>query len=161
MSEKFVIAVVGKPSVGKSSALLELTARFPFIKSEPIFKHNHDLAVVGEYVSENSNQLKKLGICTIGDDIQFLEEGYLPLLIKDKCDIVIVASRNKRDLASNTFNYVADRAKENGYKFLTNSIIHDEKEYNNDGSCVDSVNEALLNQVFAENMINLINRLSQ
>lgn len=164
MSEKFVIAVVGRPDAGKSSALLKLIERFPFINSSvPIYKQNHDMAVMREYLNEKSNQIKKLGICTIGDDIKSLEVGYVPLLIKNKCDIVVVACRNKRDVASNTFNYVADRAKENGYKFLTTSIIRYEPEFNlggnddeNDGNTIIS----LLNEVFAENMINLIKRLS-
>lgn len=170
MSEKFVIAVVGRPDAGKSSAIIELTKRFPFYrKPDIVFPKNldeqiSDVVQVGEYKCEKSNRIIKIGICSFGDNNDFLSDYYLPLLSDWKCAIVVVACHNRWRVESNTYEYVAKKAKENGYKFLTTSIIRYEPEFNI-GENGDENNSnsimSLLNEVFAENMINLIKRLSQ
>ncbi|MBP5560694.1 MAG: hypothetical protein J6X70_02690 [Muribaculaceae bacterium] len=170
MKKKVIIALVGTRNAGKTAAIRKLVEIFPF-SSEPEYlsgKLNecYDISVVGQYNSPNG-EVKTIGICSFGDYIcDGLDKEFRPLATIYHCDVIVVPCHNYQDKEGNTYRYIDDTAKEHGYKLLTTSIIRDESipyvtidEWKLKGGSEIVVNGVSLNEIFAQNMINLIKSL--
>ena len=162
--ERTIVAVFGPRDIGKSSAIMELVKRFPF---EPNYKRIHpkedlpdplvDLVCKGQFTSKQTGKKVRLGICSYGDSKALLQEHFLPLVIDDKCDVIIVACHNFRETEGNTYNYIAEVALDNNYRLISTSILHDDDTWwKKTPFSPHHVNGVNINEIFAENIINLI-----
>lgn len=162
--EKVIIAVFGPANVGKSTAIMELAKRFPWEpKYEPIFPEEKstepvtDIVCKGPFTSKKTGQKLKLGICSFGDDTSMLEKHFLPLVIDDHCDVIVVACHNLIKVEGNTYNFIDEIALKYNYRLISTSNLRDDnyrwKDSNLTLSCVNGAN---LNEICAVNMINLI-----
>lgn len=162
--EKVIIAVFGPANVGKSTAIMELAKRFPWEpKYEQVFPDEEstdpmtDIVCKGPFTSKKTGQKLKLGICSFGDDKSMLEKNFLPLVIDDHCDVIVVACHNYRETDTNTYNYIAEVALENNYRLMSTSILHDDDTWWKETPFTPlHVNGININEIFADNMINLI-----
>ena len=172
--EKVIIAVFGPANRGKSTAIMELANRFPF---EPKFEIVYpkedttepasDFVCKGPFTSELTCKKITVGICSFGDYKSILEEFFLPLVINDKCNVIVVACHNLAEVDGNTFNYIDEIAIANGYRLISTSILNDEyarwEKIGVPTKCVNSVNMVngvSINEIFADNMINLIKSIA-
>ncbi len=172
MKEKVIIAVVGKSNSGKTAAIRKLAECLPFSEEKKFLwgkleDRFEDFSFFADYISPSGGETKKIGICSLGDYIRNgLEDVFLPLVKDYHCDLIVVPCHNYRDVIGNTFKYLEDVARENDYKLLTTSIISDHSvtemplnEWVANGNGEIQVNGVILNEIFAQNMINLINAL--
>ena len=162
--EKVIIAVFGLRNIGKSTAIMELVNRFPF---EPNYTRIHpkeelseslvDIVCKGQFTSKRTGKKVRLGICSYGDSKALLEEHFLPLVIDDKCDVIVVACHNFKEIEGNTYNYITEVALDNNYRLLSTSILHDDDMRRKETPFTPfHVNDVNVNEIFAENMVNLI-----
>lgn len=165
--EKVIIAVFGPANAGKSTVIMELANRFPFNgKPVTIYSqsdddgHVTDLVLKGDFTSKLTGKKASLGICSYGDDRQTLEKYFLPFVIEN-CDVIVVACHNLVEVDGNTYNFIDKVALNHNYRLLTTSILRDdyvrwEKEGLSSGHLAFHVNCVNINEIFADNMINLI-----
>ena len=162
--EKVIIAVFGPANSGKSTSIMELAKRFPF---EPNYKRIYpiedpfepltDIVCKGQFTSNLTHKKVKLGICTFGDNKELLEEHFLSLVTDAKCDVIVVACHNFKDTDGNTYNYIADTSLANNYRLISTSILHDDNTWwQGEPFTRFHVNDININEIFADNMINLI-----
>ena len=170
--EKVIIAVVGPPNTGKSSAIMQLVKRFSLLggfhqehPKEPEEPKN-DAVGWGLFISERTSNQVKLGICSTGDSKSILEEYLKPLIDEQHCDIIVVACHNYQERESNTLYYITTLAKEDGYRLLSTSIIRDESinrmsitGWADKGNNSIDENVKVLNEIFADNLSHTITTL--
>lgn len=166
--EKVIIAVFGPRNTGKSTAIMELAKHFPFEPEyEQIFPKEGstdpmtDIVYKGPFTSKKTGQKLKLGICSFGDDKSMLEDYFLPLVIDDHCDVIVVACHNLIEVEGNTYNFIDEIALKYNYRLISTSNLRD--DYSRWEKCdlatshtVSSINGVNINAIFATNMINLI-----
>ena len=159
-----IIAVFGPANTGKSTAIMELAKHFPFEpKPEQVFPEGEstdpmtDIVCKGPFTSKKTGQKLKLGICSFGDNKSMLEDYFLPLVIDDNCDVIVVACHNLIEVEGNTYYFINNVARQNNYRLISTSNLRDDNYRWKDGNLTLSfVNGGNLNEIFAENMINLI-----
>ena len=166
--EKVIIAVFGPSNTGKSTAIMELVKRFPF---EQNYKRIHpeekstypltDIVCKGLFTSNKTGKKLKLGICSFGDDKPMLKKYFLPFVVDDKCDVIIVACHNLIEVEGNTYNYIDEVAIKYNYRLISTSNLRDdagrwEKCGLLTSYSISLINGITINEIFAENMINLI-----
>ncbi|MBR5685124.1 MAG: hypothetical protein IKX18_03090 [Muribaculaceae bacterium] len=166
--EKVIIAVFGKPNMGKSHAIMELAKRFPFEpKYDLLFPEDDskdpmtDIVCKGSFICKKTGKKKKLGICSCGDYKSVLEKYFLPLVIDDHCDMIVVACHNLIEKEGNTYNFIDEVALKYNYRLISTSNLSDdcgrwEKCGLATTHTVSLINGVNINEVFADNMINLI-----
>ena len=166
--ERVIIAVFGPANTGKSTAIMELAKRFPFeANSEPIFPEDEsadsitDIVCKGSFTSKKTGEKLRLGICSFGDDKSMLVKYFLPFVIDDHCDVIVVACHNLVEVEGNTYNFIDEVALKYNYRLISTSHLRDDnyrwEKYNLATShTVSSINGIDINEILAENMINLI-----
>ncbi len=162
--EKVIIAVFGPANVGKSTAIMELAKRFPWEpKYEQVFPDEEstdpmtDIVCKGPFTSKKTDQKLKLGICSFGDDKSMLEKHFLPLVIDDHCDVIVVACHNLIQVDWNTYHFINNVARQYNYRLISTSNIRDDNyRWKDNNLTLSCVNGAFLNEIFADNIINLI-----
>ena len=162
--ERVIIAVFGPANTGKSTAIMELAKRFPFeANSEPIFPEDEsadpitDIVCKGSFTSKKTGEKLRLGICSFGDDKSMLVKYFLPFVIDDHCDVIVVACHNFKETEGNTYNYIAEVSLDNNYRLISTSILHDDDTWWKETPFTPhQVNGMNINEIFVENMINLI-----
>lgn len=166
LREKVIIAVFGPANKGKSTAIVELASRFPFeLKSERIHPKEDtaeplsDIVCKGQFMSK-TGQKATLGICSFGDDRSILEKYFLPFVVDGRCDVIVVACHNHRDVDENTYNFIADVALANDYRLITTTnLLDNDVWWKKTPFTPFLVNGVNINEIFADNMISLIQNI--
>ena len=166
-NRKAIIAVVGKPNTGKTTALKTLISNFPFEnKPEYIWPDNdsnpYDVVCYGDFL--NNGKMIRVGIATFGDMVDLQNKEMLPLITQHHCDVVVTACHNYMEATGNTNYNLCQIAQEHNYVLFSTSIIRTERpNYDSHPQFADLLkqNETFLNNVFAQSIINLIRELTK
>ena len=152
--EKVIIAVFGPANTGKSTAIMELAKHFPFEpKYELIFPEEEssdplsDIVCKGFFTSKKTGQKLKLGICSFGDYKSMLEDYFLPLVIDDHCDVIVVACHNLIEVEGNTYNFIDEIALKYNYRLISTSNLRDDYSRWEKCKLATSRNVSLVNDI--------------
>lgn len=149
---------------------MELAKRFPFdgqsVSIHPKSDHTGpvtDIVHKGQFTSKLTGKKVNLGICSFGDDKSILGKHFLPFVVDDQCEVIVVACHNLVEVIGNTYNFIDEVAFANDYRLISTSILRDDNaRWKKAGlplhheNNVNNVNGVNINEIFADNLINLI-----
>lgn len=143
---------------------MEFAKRFPFDGQPiPVYSQSDDAGRVtdvvrkGQFTSKLTGKKATLGICSFGDNRSMLEDYFLPFVIDDHCDVIVVACHNFANTDGNTYNFIDKIAIDNNYRLISTSILYDNNDrWGNDSLVLHHINAVNINEIFADNMIKLI-----
>lgn len=170
LKKKIVIAVVGDEITGKTGSICNLAKLIPLKGQKKIYPPKtvirHEATVYGTYSKLYDGTQARVGITTFGDSISLLTTHFVPLIDTYNCDVVVVACHNDEGQRNSTLEFIRKKAADFGYNLILTSVIHDDsapkisaKVRKSSGLGKVVVNGVVLNEIFAVNMINLINAL--
>ncbi len=167
---KVVIAIVGDEMQGKTTSICCLAKLIQLAGKKQLYptkkRFYHEVTLYGTYSKLYDGSKSRVGITTFGDNISLLKTHFVPLILNYQCDIVVVACHNDSAQPGSTLDFVRSQASANAYKLIVTSVIRDDssplvpaRTRRQQGAGNVCINGIEINQVFASNMINLINSL--